>query len=49
MLLLGLFAARWLFPGTEHRLWFVFICLGLAGALTGINWRRLKGLGREQG
>ena len=51
--LLGLFAARWFFlalnAGTEHRLWFALICLGLAGALTGMNWRRLKRLVREQG
>ena len=41
-LLLGLFAARWLFPGAEHRLWFAFIYLGLAGAMATMNWHRAK-------
>ena len=39
--LLGLFAARWFFPSTEHRLWLALIYLGMAGVLIGMNWRRL--------
>ena len=47
-LLLGLFSARWLFPGTEHRLWFAFIYLSLAGVLIIMSWGRAKFLFWEE-
>ena len=42
LLLLGLFAARWFFPETGHRLWFAFIYLGLTGVLAAMSWRRAR-------
>ena len=42
LVLLGLFATRWFFPDSEHRLWLAFIYLGLAGAMATMSWHRAK-------
>lgn len=47
LVLLGLFAARWFFPETGHRLWLAFIYLGLAGVLIILNWREVIGTFRK--
>ena len=48
MVLLGLFVARLFFLRTEHRLWFTYAYVGLAGALIIRDWRRVKFLFREE-
>ncbi len=47
-LLLGLFVAHLFFPSAEHRLWFAFAYLSLAGLLVILDWRRVKYLVREE-